>query len=153
MIPKPRTSTRNGKRRNGENAMSDELNIGIRVEGLSRLNSALNKLGEKEAGEAIKVANRTAAERILAGALPNVPMHTGKLKASLKALGSKRASSVKSALPYANAIHWGTGDRTGMGGPHNIPARPFLWDARAAFTDEVVKQYEAELDKILREWR
>jgi HK97 gp10 family phage protein len=129
--------------------MADDITI--QVEGLSELRRSLKRLS-KEAPKQLREANLAAAEIIIASALPNVPVRTGRLKRTVKALATQTASRMKAGsgtVPYAAAVHWGTGPRPGERGPHNIRRRAFLWDAREKLLREVRDQYEKELEALI----
>jgi HK97 gp10 family phage protein len=125
--------------------------ITIQVEGLSELRRSLKRLS-KEAPKQLREANLAAAETIVRSALPNVPVRTGRLKRTVKALATQTASRMKAGsgtVPYAAAVHWGTGPRPGERGPHNIRRRAFLWDAREKLLREVRDEYEKELEALI----
>jgi hypothetical protein len=129
--------------------VADEVTI--KVEGLRELNKALKKLAD-EAPKALREANLAAARAIVADALPKVPIRSGRLKGTVKALASTTASRMKAgsaAVPYAQAVHWGTGPRPGLPGPHNIRRNAFLWDARQRLLKEVRDEYEKELEELI----
>lgn len=132
--------------------------IDLRVEGLRDLNRTLKKIAD-DAPKVLKEANLKAARLIVADALPRVPVgtspydrHPGALKASIKALATPTTARMKAgsaAVPYAPAVHWGTGPREGQKGPHNIKRNAFLWDAREKLLREVRDQYEKELEELI----
>jgi HK97 gp10 family phage protein len=136
--------------------VADEITI--KVEGLRDLNKTLKRLAD-DAPKALRQANLAAAKAIVAEALPHVPVgtsqydrHQGALKKSVKALASATASRMKAgsaAVPYAPAVHWGTGPRPGLKGPHNIKRNAFLWNARQRLLKEVRDEYEKELEALI----
>lgn len=126
--------------------------VKIRVENLAKLSRAFKTLGDDDAPRALKEANRQAAERVMQAALPNVPARSGALKASVRALGTPTTARMMAGgaqVPYAKAVHWGTGPRPGLRGPHNIKRRAFLWDAREKLAREVADEYERELRALV----
>lgn len=131
--------------------------VAVKVEGLRELRSAIIQAGDKELGNALKRANKSAAERVAEAALPNVPVGpSGKLVASVKALASQSSGKVKAGaakVPYAAAIHWGTGPRSGEKGPHNIRRRPFIYEAAAKVSAEMTAAYEEEIDRLVDQFR
>lgn len=126
----------------------------IRVEGLQEVRAALRRLGDHDLQVALKRANKAAAERVVRDALPNVPVRSGALRASVRALGSQsagRALAGGARVPYGPAVHWGTGPRPGRKGPHNIRRRPFLLDAAQRNVGAITGEYEAEIRRIANE--
>lgn len=130
--------------------MADDL--GIQVEGLSELRRTLKRFAD-DAPKAMREANLAAARTVIAAALPNVPVRSGALKRTIKPLASATAARMKlggtNAVPYAAAVHWGTGPRPGLRGPHKIRRRAFLWDARQSLSREVRDQYERDLEALI----
>lgn len=128
------------------------VEFAVEVTGLKELRAALRRIDQGLAGEMTK-ANRALAAEVIARALPNVPVGaTGQLRASLRpgatatqAIG--RAGGAK--VPYAAAIHWGVGPRVGLRGPHNIPRRPFLWDAAKQVEPHVVGRYADTVQDLI----
>lgn len=132
----------------------------IKVEGLTETRQALVRAGGKEMGKALRTANLNAAQLVVRAALPNVPVRSGRLKSSVKALASQTSGSVKAGkatVPYAAAIHWGEGagniNHTTGGSVRrvnrNVRGRPFLWEAADAMLGQVVEAYEGEIDQLL----
>lgn len=126
--------------------------VAFQVEGLSELRRTLKQIAD-DAPKALREANLTASRRIVEVALPNVPVRTGRLKGTVKAMASATGARMKAggttAVPYAPAVHWGTGPRPGMRGPHNIRRRAFLWDAREKLAGEVRDEYERQLEALI----
>lgn len=123
----------------------------IKVEGLTELRRTLKRLGD-DAAKQLREANLAAARTIVDSALPNVSVVSGRLRGSVKALASQTAARMKAgsaAVPYAAAVHWGTGPRPGLRGPHNIRRRAFLWDARERLAGEVRDRYERDLEALI----
>ncbi|MDP8930459.1 MAG: HK97 gp10 family phage protein [Actinomycetota bacterium] len=117
----------------------------IRVEGLRELRRAFKEAGDKESLAALKRAHKEAAEAVVKRALPNVPVLTGRLQTSVRALGAPsggRAKAGGARVPYGPPIHWGWPAR-------NIERRPFLWNAlqelRGETGDMFLEALEAEL--------
>jgi hypothetical protein len=137
--------------------MADPVRIRVDVENLSRVTRALKKAGHVDVPVAVKAANLDAAVLVRDDALPHVPVATGALKNSLRALAGVRdarvAAGSASRVRYAAAIHWGVGARTGQRGPHNITGRPYIHDAAARMRDRVEDQYRSAIETILKEFR
>ena len=89
----------------------------IKIEGLAELRRDLRRLGDADLKAALREANRSVAKRVVDKALPNVPVRTGRLRASVRALASQGDAKVKAgaaAVPYAAAIEYGRGRRKGL---------------------------------------
>lgn len=127
--------------------------IAVGIEGLKELRRDIRELGDKELGRGLKVANKGGAQLVVAAALPNVPVgRTAALKRTVRALASQatgRAVAGGARVPYAAAVHWGTGPREGMRGPHNIARRPFLLDAAERLRGRIEEEYLEEFDRLL----
>jgi hypothetical protein len=124
----------------------------VQVEGLKELRAGFRSTGDRALPKALAKANKLAAQVVVEEALPNVPFRSGRLRATVKALGSQTAGKAKAGaakVPYAAAVHWGTGPRPGLRGPHNIARNPFLVDAADRVNTQIVDQYEKEIDRIL----
>lgn len=120
--------------------------ITVTVDGLDGLRKALRQVGDRDLQKALMRANKTASEVVVKAALPNVPVRTGRLKASVRALGSQRSGRAvagAASVPYAAAIHWGRKAR-GV-----IQSRPFLHDAAQKHQAEVASVYEREVDDVM----
>lgn len=128
---------------------------GVQVEGLDRLRRTMRQLGDDMANGWGAVNGRVASY-VGATAATRAPRRSGLLAASWRPSGGKSVATVKfggAAVPYANALHWGTGPRPGRRGPHNIA--PSLFVTTAARDTEPVwfgYYYEA-LDAMLRQVR
>lgn len=136
----------------------------VTVEGLREVRKELRDFDDRVGKEALKSAHKTLADRVVRKALPRVPVRTGRLKASVRGLGSVTAARGKAgsaAVPYAAAIHWGEGmgninASTGatFGRPaRNIRGRPFLWDAIDSLEHEAVEEYAHQLDQLINRMR
>lgn len=125
----------------------------IRIEGLREVRKQLKDLNDKVGKDMLKDANTQLAEKVIALAVPQVPTRTGHLRASLRGAGTVTAALGKAgsaAVPYAAAIHWGTGARAGQRGPHNIKARPFLSDALRRLEPNAADEYAEQLDRLIK---
>lgn len=115
----------------------------FRVEGAKEFAKAARKAQDKGSLDALKAAYKRAAELVVRTALPNVPVVTGTLKASVRALASQssgRAAAGKKAVPYAPPIHWGWP-------AHNIERHPFLFDALQSVKAEIPDIFWEEVEK------
>lgn len=137
-------------------------NVSIEVEGATELRRAIIRAGDKELGKKLKRANLSAAEMVVRSALPNIPVRSGRLQASVKAIASQTSGKARAGaarVPYAAAVHWGEGTgnvnhTTGatFGRPaRNIRGRPFLWEAADRMLHQVIEAYEGEIDDLLDE--
>lgn len=114
----------------------------VRVTGLKELQSAMRRAGNKDVPRAVRLVNKNLAQQVVDLALPRVPVNTGRLQRSVKALGGVRDAKAKAGsaarVPYAPPIHWGWP-------AHGIRPNPFLWNALARarsnehFEDEYLK--------------
>jgi hypothetical protein len=122
----------------------------IRVEGADELRRALRYIGDAGLKNELKAAHKSVGQLVAESAIPNVPVRTGRLRASVKALGSQRDARVKAGtarVDYAAAIHWGR-KRGGV-----IVGRPFLWNAAQRAQGRVVNQFERAIDRLLDQIR
>lgn len=132
--------------------------VGLRVEGAEELRRAFRRAKEKGLQNELKAANKSAAEVVVRRALPNVPVRTGRLRSSVKALGSQRDGRVKAGtarVDYAAAIHWGRkqgnvgsppGNRMGV---NPVNGRPFLYNAAQDALNEVTAEYQSRVQALL----
>lgn len=130
----------------------------IEVEGLTALRKGIKSLGDTGLVSALKDANRSSAQVVVARALPNVPVRTGKLKSTVKALAAQRDARVQAGsakTSYAAAVHWGRKKGNVGSPPGNHPGknvmagRMFLWDAAQASLAEATAKYEQEIERLL----
>lgn len=125
----------------------------VEVEGLREIAARIRATGDRDLKAGLRLANKSVADVVVGAARPDVPVRSGRLKASLKASASQNAAYGKAGspvrVPYAAAIHWGTGPRPGARGPHNITGRPFLWDAADRTINRAVKEYEDAIQDLL----
>ena len=120
----------------------------IRVEGATELRAALRAV-DADLPKLLAKANKDAAQVVVDNARP--PVRSGKLKGSMKALGSQRSGRARAGsagVPYAGPIHWGRG-RGNVGSPpgnhkgrNPIRGRPFLTEAADRSQGRIVDEYE-----------
>jgi len=133
--------------------------VAVQLEGLKELVRDLQGAEKKEIPKALRKANKRLAEKIVKLALPDVPVRSGRLKASVKALARPTAAMGKagspSRVPYAPGIHWGqkTMRRAGKRIPHLVRGRPFLYDAAQKVERDVINEYERDIQYVLDEVR
>lgn len=124
----------------------------IRVEGIKEVRKQLKDFNDKVGKDMLKDAHKQLAEKVVDLALPNVPVKTGALAASLRASGTVAAATGKAggkSVPYAAAVHWGTGPRPGKRGPHNIARRPFLLDGLNRLEPDAADEYAEQLSRLI----
>ena len=130
-------------RRRNSSAMA-----GVKVEGLRDLQKQLRQAQDKDMQAALRKANKGAAEIVADEARNKVPVRSGRLKASIGARGSQRSATVKAGtaarVPYAGPIHFGWRAR-------NITPQPFLYEALGEKWDNVYKDYEHQIQKLINE--
>lgn len=131
-------------------------NATIRVDGLDELRRELRRTGDKELPKQLREANHAVSKRLAEAAALKAPVRTGRLRASVRGLAAQRDATVKAGtarVPYAAAVHWGTGPRPGQRGPHNIARRPFIYEAAERMRDELADEYESIIEDMFRELR
>lgn len=129
----------------------------IEVEGERELRRALR--GVEGSTEDLKAAHKAAAEVVAVQARIEVPVRSGRLKNTIRALGSKTIGQVAAgqgrAVRYAGPVHFGWPSRPNpakgwRGGP--IRPQPFLYDAADKRQRAVVDEYDRHIARILREY-
>lgn len=124
----------------------------IRIEGLREVRKQLKEFNDKVGKDMLRDAHKELANRVVELAAPHVPVLSGALKASVRPLGSVSAATGKAGgarVPYAAAVHWGTGPRPGLKGPHNIKRRPFLLDALRRLEPDAADEYADQLRRLI----
>lgn len=126
----------------------------IQVQGLAELRRSIIQAKDKELRKRLTAANKTAAQLVVTEALPHIPVRSGRLKSTIKAVGSQASGKARvgsAKVPYAPAIHWGTGPREGRRGPHNIERRPFIYDAAQRIRSQIADAYQREVEDMMDE--
>ena len=122
--------------------------VAVELIGGRELRRAFNEIGDA-ANDDLKGVNQRAAQIVLNRALPNIPVRSGKLKKSAKAIGTKASGRVqigtKARTPYALPIHWGWPKR-------NIKPNRFLTNALDETKDQVREQYTREMNDLMRKF-
>lgn len=109
------------------------------------LRAELRRIADSGLKKELRAANKSAAQVVVDKALPNVPVRTGRLRASVRALAGQtdaRAAAGSASVPYAAAIHWGRKTR-GV-----IQGRPFLSNAAQQHAKEVTDVYSEAIDGL-----
>lgn len=120
------------------------------VKGAKRLRATLLEYGISV--QDFKDVHARVASYVGAESAARAPRRSGLLASSWRPGSQKTQATVRfggGVVPYANAVHWGTGARPGRRGPHNI--RPSLFATRAAAETEPVwaDYYMNELNRML----
>lgn len=122
--------------------------VGVeRIDGLREVQRDLRKLG-KDTRTEMKATHQRAAEIVVAGAKRLVPVRTGALANSIRAMATNTSGRVrvgKASVPYAGPIHFGWP-------AHNIKPNPFIYDALDPRRDEIVGLYEERIDQLIRKY-
>jgi hypothetical protein len=125
----------------------------IRVLGLRETIKQLEALGADKTE--IVDANYRAAETLRKAALPNVPVRTGKLKASLRSSKAKGYAQVmlgNARVLYANPIHWGWFYDKEWFIQKNIKPKLFLYRALGVTKDEIVREYNQDMQNLINKY-
>lgn len=110
--------------------------VTVQIHGLRELRKDFRKLGGT-ANRELSGELKRALLPIVAVARADAPQRTGRLAASIKPFASGLRVGVRSALPYANVVHWG-GTIEPKGVPITFPRRAFIWDAIEERDDRIV---------------
>ena len=124
---------------------------GVKVTNLREINKALAAIGVPK--EAVKDAGKESGELVANEARALVPVRTGNLRNSIRVgatargkitvlAGNNRTS--KSAVPYANPIHWGWFKR-------HIKPQPFFVKALGYTRKEIYDNYFKQMEKLILE--
>lgn len=121
---------------------------GIKVKGFNQAVRALRDLGVPD--NEIKDSAQEAGNIVADEARTLVPVRTGRLRDSIRVNRSLRKVVVsagnnrksKSAVPYANPIHWGWFKR-------NIKPQPFFVRALGITRDDVYRAYYDNMAKLV----
>lgn len=132
----------------------------LRVEGEKELRRQLREIGNPENTKELRAAHRAAADVVVRRAVPKVPVRSGRLRQSVRALAGQRDAKVNAGsarVPHAGAVHFGR-KRGNVGSPpgnhpgaNPMQGTPFLFDARdeAMRTGEVESAYAAAMERLL----
>jgi len=122
---------------------------GVKVTNLREINKALAAVGVPK--DAIKDAGKESGELVASEARSLAPVRTGALRNSIRVgatargkitvlAGNNRTS--KSAVPYANPIHWGWFKR-------HIRPQPFFVTALGYTRSEIYDNYFKQMEKLI----
>ncbi len=123
----------------------------IQVDGLAELFRALKAIGTPV--EEIKAANKESGELVARTARNIVPVQSGALRKTIRVANVStnvkiRAGSAR--VPYANPIHWGWFRDRKRGFNRNILPNPFMSKALGYTREEVVANYVANIQKLIK---
>lgn len=119
-------------------AGADEVRRKIR-----NMQDAVSKTAAKSE---LKTLHGDAAKIVEQDALGRAPVRSGRLRESIRSSGTQKAGVVRAGfarVPYVGPIHFGWAKR-------NIRPQPFLYDAKDARRDEVVRSVEQGIDALIR---
>jgi len=125
----------------------------------TELRREIRRLADSGLKTQMREANRSAAQVVVDAALPNVPVRSGRLRSTVRALASQkdgRAVAGSARVDYAAAIHWGRSVGNVWGGrkaANPLRGRPFLWDAARSARRRVFDTYEAAIGRLLDSMR
>ncbi len=122
---------------------------GVKVKNLREINKALAAVGVPK--DAVKAAGKESGELVASEARSLAPVRTGALRNSIRVgatargkitvlAGNNRTS--KSAVPYANPIHWGWFKR-------HIRPQPFFVTALGYTRSEIYDNYFKQMEKLI----
>ena len=122
---------------------------GVKIKNMREINRALSNIGVPK--DAIKAAGKESGELVASEARSLAPVRTGALRNSIRVgatargkitvlAGNNRTS--KSAVPYANPIHWGWFKR-------HIRPQPFFVTALGYTRSEIYDNYFKQMEKLI----
>lgn len=118
-----------------------------KVSGLREVRKALKQYGD-ETKTALKPANLEAAKVVANKARYFVPIRTGALESTIRALATTKSGKVRvgnSKVEYAGPIHFGWPNRL-------IKPQPFIYDALDDRIGEVISLYNSAIDELSRKY-
>lgn len=119
----------------------------VQVVGLEQLQASLHRLARQAEGlappQAAAIIGRAAAAR--------APRRTGRLANSFASDSRSGQLLLSFGTPYAGAVHFGVGPRSGLRGPHNIRANPYLFGAIKDTESQWLGAYSDQLQSMVDE--
>ena len=115
---------------------------GVKVTNLREINKALAAIGVPK--EAVKDAGKQSGELVANEARSLVPVRTGNLRNSIRVGATANNRTSKSAVPYANPIHWGWFKK-------HIRPQPFFVRALGYTRSEIYDNYFKQMEKLIIE--
>jgi hypothetical protein len=122
----------------------------VEVEGARQLRATLKKAGAQL--EDFKEIHRQVGVYVEREAAHRAPRRSGALAASGRPGAAKTQATIRfggARVPYANAVHWGTGPRAGLRGPHNIRRTLFATSAAKDTQPRWFEFYQEAVDRLL----
>lgn len=119
----------------------------IEVVGLRDLQRALRKVSA-DAPKELRKTNLEAARIVSDEAVRRVPVRTGRLRDSIRALAQQRGAAVRAGgarVPYAGPIHFGWPKR-------HIKPNPFLYEALDRRRQQVLDAYRKGVGHLIRQF-
>jgi hypothetical protein len=127
--------------------MADE---GIKLAGLNATVKALREIGVPD--DAIKTALQSSADIVAERGRSLAPVRSGALRGSIRTARQLRKATVRagnSRVPYANPIHWGWFyDRENFI-YKNIRPNPFLARALGYERDEIIANFNRQMQALI----
>ncbi len=118
-----------------------------KVTGLREVRKALKQYGD-ETKTALKPANLEAARVVAEKSKYFVPVRTGALESTIRALATTKSGKVRvgnAKVEYAGPIHFGWPARL-------IKPQPFIYDALDDRIDQVISVYNSAIDELSRKY-
>jgi hypothetical protein len=136
----------------------------IQAEGLGQLRRSLKAVGADKTE--IADANYEAAATLIRAALPRVPVLTRSLKTSLRPARTQGSAVARAGnngrLGYAAPIHWGWArvgashrgvlTPNGVGAFRNIEPQPFFSEALGYTYQEILANYEKNMQGLVNKY-
>jgi len=124
----------------------------IQITGIRELRKAL-KATEATLPRELRKALNEVGGIIVADARPHIPVRSGKLAGSLRPRSTQTAAQVvlgTARTPYAQAVYWGTGHRSGRRGPHNIRPHRVMHESFERQKIPIFVAFGAVLDRLAK---
>lgn len=115
--------------------------VAVRVEGLRAFTRSLKDV-DRELPKAVRLANNRTVQIIVDGAQPEIPVRSGKARASMKAKSTRTAARI--AAGSKRAPYYGWLDFGGKTGIDRSVDRPFYKQGRYIYPT-----YEARQDRVV----
>lgn len=118
-----------------------------KVTGLREVRKALKQYGD-ETKTALKPANLEAARVVAEKSKYFVPVRTGALESTIRALATTKSGKVRvgnAKVEYAGPIHFGWPARL-------IKPQPFIYDALDDRIEQVLSVYNSAIDELSRKY-
>lgn len=113
------------------------------IQGMPQLRKQLNALSDDAIND-LKAAHLENANLVASTAKTLIPVRTGRLRDTIRPAGTKTGGRVRAGfkkVPYAGPIHFGWSSR-------NIKPQPFLYDALDQRRNEVMNNYERQIEAL-----